>query len=183
LSKRVATRVDIVGNMTTDTDTGPERNTRPADYPSAIVPMLSYEDGVAAIQFLRAAFGFTERMRYTNDDGSIGHAELALGDAVIALATPPGIGYESPKHHREHCTTAMRWTEQPWLVNGIMVYVDDVDAHASRARDAGALVLSEPADQPYGVRSYRVEDLEGHRWMFSQHTSDVAPEEWGASTA
>ncbi|WP_203710054.1 VOC family protein [Asanoa siamensis] len=169
--------------MTTDTETGPERNTRPADYPAAIVPMLAYEDGVAAIDFLRTAFGFAERMRLTSDDGSIGHAELALGDAVVALATPPGIGYESPKSHRAHCASAMRWTEQPWVVNGTLIYVDDVDAHAARARAAGARLLSEPADQPYGVRSYRVEDLEGHRWMFSQHLRDTRPEEWGATTS
>ncbi|MEV4538911.1 VOC family protein [Asanoa sp. NPDC049518] len=168
--------------MTTETETGPERNTRPSDYPAAIIPMLAYENGVAAIEFLCAAFGFTERMRLTADDGSIGHAELALGDAVIALATPQGIGYASPRHHREHCTVAMRWTEQPWVVNGVMIYVDDVDAHAERARAAGAKLLSEPEDQPYGVRSYRVEDAEGHRWMFSQHLHDTKPEDWGATT-
>jgi uncharacterized glyoxalase superfamily protein PhnB len=177
LSKRPAAAIDTVGRMTT------ERNTRPADYPAAIVPMLAYEDGVAAINFLRDAFGFTERMRMTGDDGSIGHAELALGDAVIALATPQGIGYESPRHHREHCTVAMRWTAEPWVVNGIMIYIDDVDAHAARAEAAGATLLSQPQDQPYGVRSYRVEDLEGHRWMFSQHLRDTRPEDWGAVSA
>jgi uncharacterized glyoxalase superfamily protein PhnB len=164
--------------VTTDT----ERNTRPAGQP-AILPMLSYEDGAAAIDFLCTAFGFTERMRLTEDDGSIGHAELALGEAVIALATPPGIGYESPKRHREHCTSAMRWTEQPWVVNGLMVYVDDVDAHAERARKAGAHLLSEPEDKAYGSRGYRVEDLEGHRWMFSQHVREVTPEEWGGTSS
>lgn len=148
----------------------------------ALMPMLAYEDGAAAIDFLTKAFGFTERMRLTGDDGSIGHAELALGDAVIALATPAGIGYESPRHHREHCATAMRWTEQPWVVNGVLVYVDDVDAHAAQARAAGATLLSEPEDTPYGDRNYRVEDLEGHRWMFSQRIRDVAPSEWGATT-
>jgi len=147
------------------------------------MPMLAYEDGVAAIDFLTTAFGFTELMRLTGDDGSIGHAELALGDAVIALATPSGIGYESPRHHREHCAAAMRWTEKPWIVNGLMVYVDDVDAHAAHAKAAGAELLSEPEDTGYGDRNYRVEDLEGHRWMFSQRIRDVAPEEWGATTA
>ena len=92
---------------------------------------------------------------------------------MIALATPPGIGYESPKHHREHCTTAMRWTEQPWLVDGgTMVLRRRRRAHAARAREAGAVVLSGPADQPYGARSYRVEDLEGHARCQRLHTSD-----------
>jgi uncharacterized glyoxalase superfamily protein PhnB len=48
-----------------------------------------------------------------------------------------------------------------------MVRVEDVDAHHAHAARAGARVLSEPEDQPYG-RGYRVEDLEGHRWMFQQ---------------
>jgi len=34
-----------------------------------------------------------------------------------------------------------------------------------RAKQAGARILTPPEDKPYG-RSYRVEDLEGHRWMF-----------------
>jgi uncharacterized glyoxalase superfamily protein PhnB len=48
------------------------------------------------------------------------------------------------------------------------VFVDDVDAHFRRARDEGATILSEPEDQPYAERTYRVADLEGHRWMFAQ---------------
>jgi uncharacterized glyoxalase superfamily protein PhnB len=44
--------------------------------------------------------------------------------------------------------------------------VDDVDAHCARARAAGAIVLNEPEDQPYGTRTYRVLDPEGHRWIF-----------------
>ena len=64
-----------------------------------------------------------------------------------------------------------------------MVYVDDVDAHAVQARRAGAEILSEPADQPHGDRIYRVEDFEGHRWMFATHLRDTEPEEWGATSA
>ena len=62
--------------MTADTDTGPDQDPPPTI--RGDVPMLAYEDGVAAIQFLRAASVSPERMRFTNDDGSIGHAELAL---------------------------------------------------------------------------------------------------------
>jgi len=42
-----------------------------------------------------------------------------------------------------------------------------VDAHAERARAAGAVILSEPEDSGVG-RLYRAEDVEGHRWMFMQ---------------
>jgi uncharacterized glyoxalase superfamily protein PhnB len=57
------------------------------------------------------------------------------------------------------------------------VYVDDVDAHCARAREAGARLLSEPTDQFYGDRTYGVEDLAGHQWNFAQHVRDVAPED------
>jgi uncharacterized glyoxalase superfamily protein PhnB len=66
------------------------------------------------------------------------------------------------------------------VIDGVHAYVDDVDAHFERAKAAGATMLSEPEDTPWGDRHYRVEDLEGHRWMFAQHVRDVAPEEWGA---
>jgi uncharacterized glyoxalase superfamily protein PhnB len=148
----------------------------------ALMPMLSYADGAAAIDWLVGAFGFTERLRLANDDGTIGHAELALGDAVVALATAPK-GYEGPRRHRETCAASREWQQVPWVINGLMVYVDDVDAHAARARAAGATLLSEPEDTGYGDRNYRVEDLEGNRWMFSQHLRDVDPAEWGATTS
>jgi uncharacterized glyoxalase superfamily protein PhnB len=58
--------------------------------------------------------------------------------------------------------------ETPYIVDGVLVEVDDVDSHFARAKDAGATILSEPADQASGIRHYRAEDPEGHRWMFSQ---------------
>jgi uncharacterized glyoxalase superfamily protein PhnB len=133
---------------------------------AAILPMLAYEDGPAAIDWLCEAFGFTENFRLVGDDGSVGHAELALGDAVISLATPSP-DYQSPKRHAETCAAARKWSEVPWVINGLMVLVDDVDAHAARAKAAGARLLSEPEDSGHGHRVYRVEDLEGQRWMFA----------------
>ncbi len=62
---------------------------------------------------------------------------------------------------------ASRWLAVPYVIDGVHVYVEDVDAHFTRARESGATILSEPADTGYG-RSYRAADLEGHRWMFDQ---------------
>lgn len=136
------------------------------DEPSDAVPMLAYENGVAALEWLSEAFGFVERARIVDDDGVLGHGELATGNGVIMLATPTP-DYQSPKTHREHCAAARRWSQVPYIITGVMVRVDDVDAHAQRARAAGATLLSEPTDTPYG-RMYRAEDIEGHRWMFVQ---------------
>jgi uncharacterized glyoxalase superfamily protein PhnB len=55
--------------------------------------------------------------------------------------------------------------------------VDDVDAHFAHAREAGATIAAEPADQFYGDRNYRAIDPEGHQWIFSTHVRDVPPEE------
>jgi uncharacterized glyoxalase superfamily protein PhnB len=54
----------------------------------------------------------------------------------------------------------------PYIVDGVHVSVRDVDAHFERARAAGARILSAPETNEF-QRQYRVEDLEGHRWMFA----------------
>jgi uncharacterized glyoxalase superfamily protein PhnB len=129
--------------------------------------MIAYEDTAAAIDWLAAAFGFEERgPRYVMEDGTIGHAELGLGGEVVTLATP-NREYQSPKTHRQSCEAAAAWLDNPWVVDGVLVLVDDLDAHHSRAVEAGANVIRPPEDGPDG-RRYTVEDLEGHRWMFQQ---------------
>jgi uncharacterized glyoxalase superfamily protein PhnB len=129
--------------------------------------MLAYENGAAAIDFLVEAFGFEERERWADDDGTIVHAELAFPGGYIMLATPSA-DYVSPKRMRELSAEARKMHEVPYVIDGVLVEVDDVDAHFATAKAAGATILSEPADQASGIRHYRAEDPEGHRWMFSQ---------------
>jgi uncharacterized glyoxalase superfamily protein PhnB len=100
-------------------------------------------------------------------DGRIGHAEMEVDDGLIMLASPTP-DYEAPAHHARTCAQAAKWLAVPFVIDGIHVYVDDVDEHFRQARDAGATILSEPEDQDYGERVYRAADLEGHRWMFGQ---------------
>ena len=131
------------------------------------VPMLSYENVAAAIDWLINAFGFQERgERYTEPDGKVTHAELELGGAVVMLGWP-GPDYQSPSHHAELCGHARKWLEVPYIVDGVLVYVDDVDRHYEHAKEAGATILREPKDEAYG-RLYNAADPEGHRWMFMQ---------------
>ena len=132
-----------------------------------IVPMIAYEDTAAAIDWLTAAFGFSEHgRRYVTDDGTIGHAELELDGEIVMLATPSP-DYESPRRHRETCDAARRWLDNPWVVDGVLVLVDDLDAHHAAAVAAGANVIRPLEDGPAG-RLYTAEDLDGHRWMFQQ---------------
>ena len=136
------------------------------EYPT-ITPYLLYEDVAGALEWLSAAFDFRERLRFAGKDGSVSHAEVTLGDGVVMLGDP-GPDYQNPKRAGQYSQL-------------VHVYVDDVDAHCDRARQAGATILSEPKDEPYGDRRYDAEDPEGHRWSFAQRVRGMSPEEWGAT--
>ena len=64
------------------------------EYPG-VIPMLSYENCVAALDWLTRMFGFRERVRMPGPNGRIGHAEMETDQGVIMLASRP-TGYESP---------------------------------------------------------------------------------------
>ena len=135
------------------------------NYPD-VIPMIAYEDGPKAMDWLSKAFGFKERARMTGKDGRLGHGEMETGQGVIMMASPTP-DYQGPRRHRADCEPAQRWSAVPYIIDGVLVYVDDVDAHYKRSKQNGALILSEVESDPYG-RRYRAEDLEGHRWMFMQ---------------
>ena len=130
-----------------------------------VIPMLAYEHGPAAMDWLAAAFGFKERTRMLEGD-RLTHGEMEAGDGVIMMATP-SLDYQGPRHHREECEAARKWSEVPYIVDGLLVYVPDATTHFATAKAAGATILSELEDGEHGKR-YRVEDIEGHRWMFME---------------
>jgi uncharacterized glyoxalase superfamily protein PhnB len=145
-----------------------------------VVPMISYENVAQAAKWLCTAFGFRERLRYTEPDGTVTHVQLELGSGLVMLGNAEGT-YISPKRHAEICRAMRRIHETPYVSDGTHVYVDKIEAHYERARTRGATILSQPEDTPFGDRHYRAEDPEGHRWMFAQHVRDVPPAEWGAT--
>ena len=119
-----------------------------------VTPYLLYEDAGAALEWLTKAFSFRETTRIELDDGSVNHAELDVGDGSIVYLGSPGEGFRSA---RKAGRTAL-----------VYLLVDDVDAHCEHAREAGAEIVEQPADQPYGDRRYAAEDPEGHHWYFAQ---------------
>jgi PhnB protein len=133
-----------------------------------ITPYLLYEDVAAALEWLAAAFGFVETVRYADGEGTVTHAEMRLDDGVVFLGHP-GPEFRNPKH-----------LGQPTVQ--VHVYVDDLEAHYERAKAAGATIVMEPVEQPYGDRRYDADDPEGVRWSFAQHVRDTRPEEWGATS-
>src|SRR6476620_7691484 len=138
----------------------------------AIIPMLSYENGVAAIEWLVKAFGFKENESIRMMQGErLTHAELKLNDNIIMLATPSP-DYESINKHRSHCEQMNKWLSVPYVVNGLLVYVDDVEEHYKTAKQNGAEILSE-IEGGFPGKRYRCADVEGHRWMFMQKEKQV----------
>jgi len=126
-----------------------------------IIPYLQYSDAPAAISFLCAAFGFIEKARYPMPDGTVGHAEIALGDGrdgTVYLASVWREGGFAPAG------------ELAGLHSQLFVRVADVDAHFAHARAAGATIAAEPHDE-HGSRMYRALDCEGQRWVFFRETS------------
>lgn len=129
---------------------------------------IFYNDAAKAIDWLCEAFGFEVRLKVEGEGGRIEHSELTYGDALIMVGT------SGKKPGREH------WPEyaSPLSVGGantqgVMVIVDDADAHFERARAAGAGILDEPRVHDYGPdywadRSYGAVDIEGHMWWFTQ---------------
>ena len=75
-------------------------------YPD-VIPMIAYEDGPRAMQWLAEVFGFKERARMTAPDGRLSHGEMQAGEGVIMLATPTP-DYEGPRNHRESCEPARK---------------------------------------------------------------------------
>lgn len=134
-----------------------------------VLPHVIYGDVADALTWLAATFGFVEHYRYGEPGEPVQGAQMRFGNAWIQLgssragsASPARLGY---------CTQYLT------------VFVHDVDAHYDRARAAGAEIVEELNETPYGERQYGVEDLEGHHWLFARHVRDVSPEEWGATVA
>lgn len=132
-----------------------------------ITPYLSVNDGQAAIEFYKKAFGATEVMRMPGPGGKgIGHADLLLfGRMHLMLADEyPDMGNVSPR----------TLGGSPVLLH---VYVEDVDATVDRAVAAGAKLVRPVADQFYGDRSGGIEDPFGHQWYFATQKEIVSMEE------
>ncbi|MFB7512251.1 VOC family protein [Streptomyces sp. NPDC056144] len=136
----------------------------PKEYPR-ITPYLCVDGAADAIDFYVSVFGAVERMRMPAPDGTIGHAELALGNSVVMLADEyPGMDFRSPK--------AVGGTPVT-----LHVYVADVDAVFAKALARGSRELQPVKDQFYGDRTGQLEDPFGHRWNIATHVEDVSDEE------
>ncbi len=145
-------------------------NPTPPGWPR-IASALYYDDARTAIDWLCRAFGFELRLLVEGDGGRVEHSELVYGEGVVMIS--------SPKPEK------FPYMRAPSAVGGantqnMMLYVDDVEAHCRRAREAGARIVDEPQTHDYGDdywtdRGYSCADPGGHHWWFMQRLRTPAP--------
>jgi uncharacterized glyoxalase superfamily protein PhnB len=145
--------------MTTPTEV------RPSYVPArlhSVVPYLCARDAARAIEFYRDVLGATEESPpVVMPDGTIGHAELRIGDTVFMIADEwPAEDIRSPLSLGGTCVQ-------------LTVYVEDCDAVFARAVAAGAHVWR-PVTEAYGDRVGKIRDPFGHNWMIATHIQPAA---------
>jgi uncharacterized glyoxalase superfamily protein PhnB len=123
--------------------------------PPTLTPYIVVSDARRALDWYAEAFGAQRRGElHVNADGTIGHAEVGIGDAVLMFAEASGLWPDVPVRAPDSPAT---------FSHTLHLEVDDVDGTTERARRGGASVEREPADQPYGRASVIVDPF-GHRW-------------------
>jgi uncharacterized glyoxalase superfamily protein PhnB len=123
-----------------------------------IFPALRYRDTAAAVDWLQQAFGFEEKAVYRDEGGGIHHAELKHGSGIVMFGQYNAAGWMGGHRPDPLASTV-----------SLYVVVSDPDAHCERARAAGAQIVRELTDQPYGSRDYSARDLEGNLWSFGTY--------------
>jgi uncharacterized glyoxalase superfamily protein PhnB len=130
---------------------------------NSVLPHVFYRNLEEACEWLTRVFGFEEQYRYGEPVSGI---QMRIGEACVQLSRP--------REQREvpavlGCGTQM-----------LTIIVPDVEEHYRRSKAAGAKIWEELQETCYGEKQYGVEDIDGHRWLFSQHARDLDPREWGA---
>jgi PhnB protein len=133
-----------------------KNTTIPSGY-HTITPYLTILGAADLMGFLKRAFAAREKECFTQPDGTIGHAEMIIGDSIIMLGEP-----------KKDCKP---------MAGSFYLYVDKVDAVYQQALTAGATSAMEPANQFWGDRIATVHDRFGNIWHVATRIEDVSHEE------
>jgi PhnB protein len=131
----------------------------------SVTPYLVVKGAAQAIEFYKRAFNAQEMFRMDGPNGSIGHAEIKIGNSIVMMADEnPQMGAKAPATLGGSPVS-------------LLVYVDDVDTFAAQAVKAGLKVVRPLENQFYGDRMGSYTDPYGHTWHLASHVEDVSPEE------
>jgi uncharacterized glyoxalase superfamily protein PhnB len=135
--------------------TAPVQVERQPAWPPALTPYIVVSDARRAMDWYVEVFGGQRRGEpHVNPDGTIGHAEVGIGDGVLMFSEASSLWPNVPVRAPDSPAT---------FSHTLHLEVADVDGTTERARRNGAAVEREPADQPYG-RAAVIVDPFGHRW-------------------
>ncbi len=128
---------------------------------SHIIPTMRYKDAPKAIDWLCKAFGFERHLVVPGENGTIGHAQLSFGNAMIMLGSENDSDYG-------------KWLSTPKDIKGLntqapYVIVEQIDEHYKKAVQEGAEIIVDIKDEEYGGRAYTCRDPEGHIWNFGSY--------------
>ncbi|MEU4190526.1 VOC family protein [Kribbella sp. NPDC026611] len=127
---------------------------------STVTPYVAAKGADRFLDFVEETFEVKASARIRNQDGTIGHAEITVGESVL-------MAFDS----------ADDWPETPAFLS---VFVDDVDKTFARAKAAGATVVTELFySRIIGDRGCRVKDPVGNIWWLQTHVEDVDPAKLG----
>ena len=124
---------------------------------TTVTPWLISPDTAQLIDYVTAAFGAEELYRLTAGDGTIGHAEVRIGNAIVMMFDAPPV-----------------WPSTPGFLR---LYVDDADAVHQQAVAAGGTSVTEVTHLYFGDRAGRVRDPLGNLWWIHTRIEDVSAEE------
>lgn len=123
---------------------------------STVTPYVAVRGAAAWLEFVQEAFGTAPAFAVPNQDGTIGHAEITIGDSVV-------MAFDSQPD----------WPDTPSFLS---VFVDDADATVARAVAAGATIVTElTTSKIVGDRGARIKDPAGNIWWIQTHLYDVNP--------
>lgn len=130
-----------------------------------VIPMLVCRDPGALIDFCKTTFGALERVRRPGPDGTVAHALVTIGEAMVMI-------------EGEFATLANRAPQADGSSPVVIyVYVEDVDHAVERAVAAGAKLLTPVKTQFWGDRTGRIMDPSGHTWLLSTRVEETTEEE------
>ena len=132
--------------------------------PGPVIPVLTYPDVRAAVDWMVEVLGFVERVWI--DPNHRAQLSFSDGSLIVADAT------------RERVVPI-----DDEVTQSVMLRVEDVASSCERVRRGGGTVIDEPTDFEYGERQASFVDPWNHRWTLTQTLRDVAPEDWGGTSA
>jgi PhnB protein len=137
-----------------------------------LIAHLAVRDAAAFIDFCKRAFGAEELGRHTMPNSTkIMHAEIMIGKTKMM------VNDEFPE---KGCSGAASIGGSPVVFN---LNVENADAAAQRAADAGAQITMPVADQFWGARYGQLRDPFGNQWAVNQPTEQVSEEELASRAA